>query len=519
MFEESENTAKAGLYPILGLSLLGMAIILYATSPWGVGVNPDTPSFVRAGRSLWTGHGYRLETAPLLFWPPLYPALVGLSSVMAIDPYEWSRWLGALSFGGTLLAMGLLLRWCAGPAAGWAAAGTFLLATSKGLLSVFSFVLTESLFLLLVAVTVLLLAQALERGRLRRLMAASGTAALAFLTRYPGLFFIASSALAILVLYPGERRRRAMAAGLFTGIAVTPGALWLLGNHLAGGSSTGRQMAYHPMTAWEYVETAHATVMPWFVPWALPLKLSLAALAVIGIALGALLWRAWRRMRLPDEGRRRARIAFVVLGLFVAVYAAMLLFSKTFMDAWTFLDERILSPVFLCGLALAVCAAATEWVPTGNARARRVLWVCAVVLAAAYLGRGALWVSDARTNGLGLGSRAWRQSEVVQQVRALPPGTLVFANATSPLLYLTDQPIRAIPRKINPISRLPNPDHRAIVLAMCERLSREGGVLVYFNRCDGGPLPVEEIAPLVSLDLVTRCRDGAIYRLAGAPAP
>ena len=54
------------------------ALALFATSR-GIGLSPDSISYISAGRSLASGGGLRVwHGAPLTDWPPLYPALLAL---------------------------------------------------------------------------------------------------------------------------------------------------------------------------------------------------------------------------------------------------------------------------------------------------------------------------------------------------------------------------------------------------------------------------------------------------------
>ena len=82
------------------LGVLGSLLILLATSRYGVGLSPDSASYIAAARSLLAGRGYLdYNGDPMVLFPPLYPTLIALGSLIWPDPIFVARYVNAASFG------------------------------------------------------------------------------------------------------------------------------------------------------------------------------------------------------------------------------------------------------------------------------------------------------------------------------------------------------------------------------------------------------------------------------------
>ena len=126
------NTKKyAAIVCFFGLA--GIIFILFATSQ-SVGLSPDSAEYIGAARSLLSGKGFMYpgngEWAPLVWYPPLFPAILAIPGLIGIDPLVGARWVNALFFGANIVAVGGILR-VMSPAFYWPAIfASFLVLTS-----------------------------------------------------------------------------------------------------------------------------------------------------------------------------------------------------------------------------------------------------------------------------------------------------------------------------------------------------------------------------------------------------
>jgi 4-amino-4-deoxy-L-arabinose transferase-like glycosyltransferase len=190
-----------------------------AVAPWPPRLFNDEAYYATLGRMLARGTGfvrpaeYFAEglSLPTAERPPLFPLLLGGLAELGVTGGD-ARLLGAMTGGGTIAALGLLGREVAGARAGLIAAG--LAAAYPTLIAADGALMTESLYGLLVALSLLAAVRLLMEpgpGRAALLGVAAGLAAL---TRGEGLALLALLLLPLL-RRPGGLRAAAVACVAF----------------------------------------------------------------------------------------------------------------------------------------------------------------------------------------------------------------------------------------------------------------------------------------------------------------
>lgn len=352
----------AGLL-LVGLHLaLGLLLFDPTLFPGG-----DNAGYMILGDSLASGQGYRdlyLPHAPLhTKYPPLYPVL--LAALSALGGLQLFKLVSLLI---TSLAVWITYRLAerlAGRRGGLLAAG--LLAISPVLLEYSHYVLSEALFVTLVAASLLLLDRCAEqaggsRGHvlLTGLAAGLAAAALAFLTRTAGIPLLA----AVILFFGIERRWRPFGAAIAVGGGAAGG--WWLYQRIASarypsasGDSAPGYLAemllrnpYDPGAgsagpvelllraagnAWTYL----TVVLPQSLFGAPGTGLSGEPLLIgIGLLLAALAFVGWAH---------RSMVRLGPAELFTPLYAVML---ALWPSVWT--DQRFLLPLLPLLLAYAM---------------------------------------------------------------------------------------------------------------------------------------------------------------------
>lgn len=245
------------LIPV-AIAAIVLAVAMSTVSPWPVGAFEDDAIYTVLGKSLAEGHGYRLLNLPgapnATHFPPGYPALLAVL---------WRAWpafpdnlvlfkfanalLLALAAAGTYV---FAVRRLAVTKA--ASAVTALVATlSVVILLLTGMVLSEPLFLALLAPTLILAEKAVDTGRPRTAFAAGVLLGVLALVRTLGLFAIPGAL--VLLLW---RRRYAAAASLTLGAAllVVPWQLWVaLHQHEVPPIIAGKYGSYSGWVAQGYI--------------------------------------------------------------------------------------------------------------------------------------------------------------------------------------------------------------------------------------------------------------------------
>lgn len=88
-------------------ALARFALSLLATRH-GVGVSPDSVTYIDAARNLVAGNGLQAlswhgSSVPLAHYPPLYPAALAAEGALGLDIPAAARWLNAALFAASLL--------------------------------------------------------------------------------------------------------------------------------------------------------------------------------------------------------------------------------------------------------------------------------------------------------------------------------------------------------------------------------------------------------------------------------
>jgi hypothetical protein len=264
------------------------------------------------------------------------------------------------------------------------------------------------------------------RRALRAIAMATMLAAGALLARYVGIAVVLAVGLALALRGKYRRFRTRVAAGIgLVSAAVVPTALFLLWNSAQGGGGA-RILTFHPAPDnRELFRTSGVFFLPLGWPtWAREAGLLLLAVVVVlaAIPLGTRLYSIW-------GNNARPRALYQIGLMFIGVYLAVVLLTRTFFDIQTPLDPRILAPVrgiayaLVVGLAFRLLA--------------RHLRVTVIVVVLGGLSAGLIWsdwTSERFVLDYGAGPRPRRTTTEVA-LASLPKRAVIVSNA-APLLYL-----------------------------------------------------------------------------------
>jgi len=501
------STARLVLPVLAILACIGVAALLFVTEE-GIGITPDSVGYIRGARSLHAGQGLSAigpdgERTALTHWPPLFPVVLSLLTVMGPDLIEGVRWLNAILFGANILLVGIIVRRYARGSLWLPLTGSFLTMVSIVMYRIHSQALSEPLFIFLVTLGLFLLARHTERPSIGLLAGASATISLGFLTRYAGIVYVLTGVLWLAL--PGRRNLygKVRDAAVFGAVCIVPMALWMARNLTLSGGATNRALVFHPLTA-RFLSSAGTALSRWTLPW--------LALAFLLVALSVWRRETWANLAVIVRSIRPDSIN--LFGLSVIIYGLVIIASMSFIDRATSPDERILLPVYVSSLILTVCVGGAMICSARMTRfLKAVTIILLVFLAGSYCARSGRWIEEHRHDGQGYMKRAWRDSPTIAAVKSLPRGTLIFTQAQDAAYILGGRDAARIPPKVFPTSGLKNLEYEVELQHMLDRLQSEDGVIVYFDRIRRPYYPSrEELTGRLPLQLVSRTEDGWIYR-------
>lgn len=484
-----------GMLALLGA--VGVGLLIYAT-PFGPGLINDSVIYLGGAQNLLAGNGYSRtsgggEIKPITVNPPFYPIIVAAVSLLGFS-FIQSGWLISLAcfFFNTIL-VGALLRKLV--KSDWMAVfGAALFLVSDAFIRAHTFALSEPLFITLSLGTVLCLAHFLEKRRLWLLILAAVLVNLSILTRYIGVATLAAGLLALAVFLP-DWKSRIKYGLIFLGASLASLLAWFGRNLTVSGNAADRSIGFHPLTS-DKVREGVVTLWTWLLPerfnlvekgpffWDL-LTYTLLAALVIGAAF------FWIRVlqKMKTEIASTNRLAMILAAWAVAYFGA-LLFSLTFADASTALENRILTPMFVF-LQMLFIYGMEKWLSTQR-RGLMLAGLAAallVFLSLAYDGRRE--VIDLHVDGQAYASSYYRNSPTIDAVKRLPANVILYSNRVPAINLLAERNAYAMLAPVDPLTREPRPDYRETLMSIRGRLLDGRVVVVAFEAQEIFADPIE----------------------------
>jgi hypothetical protein len=510
--KRSNNLLSIGVLALLSTLAAGIAHWSMASD---IGVTPDSLIYLSAADRLAEGKGLTpigYHFAPsvpsdqsLVIFPPAYSVLLASTSLFTSDRLAGAKYIHSFLFSANVFLLGLIIYvssrsiWPALCAMG-------LFQTSFPLLSIYTMARAEPLFIFFLLSTSLGIVFYIRRSQPWLLVACGGTAAGALMTRYVGVVILLPLVLTVFI-QSGPLRERAKRALLVGGVALLPLAGLIIRNKLVSGSSTLRSWAFHFIGLVE-VRTFVDSLMLLITPHALPGLVKLLPLTLASVGVVYSLWIGVR----GQSGIANRYIRFfsaVTISTYVIFLAAYNSLANPAVD----LGPRVALPVYVFGMIYVFSL--IEW--ESAIGKRRALFRCLIlsssVLFMANLRPAIYWTSYRHREGEGFTSRAWRDSETVKFLKALPTVIPISSNAADACYLFTNREVSRLPAKYDPTSASVNADFPAQMEALRDELNRNHAVVIYFDRITWRwYLPTRnELEDTYKLPVATRLADGVVY--------
>jgi hypothetical protein len=337
-------------------AFLALVVALVLSRAPGPAVSPDAASYLCASEFLARGQAPRVpfaewndadSTTPLQHFPPGFPAVVALPVAAGVPSVQAARWVEVFAFAATALLVALVAGSVAGPFA--AALAGVMVTLTPAIASTHAMVLSEPLFLALLALLLLVMVRAPQRALLLGVIAAA-----ALLVRYAGAALVAAAALHS-AWQPGRlgaRLRRACLAG-------APGLIALGSWRYFAGAF--REYGYQAGVA-SQIGDAWQTIAAWLVPLPEPSGLRSALATVVGVAIALACSIGVERPVRDDAGTKPSLLALRRATLVLGVcYIGIVVGSRLFADPDIPFDWRMLSPLALLLETLLAAVVVAGW--------------------------------------------------------------------------------------------------------------------------------------------------------------
>lgn len=453
MFKASLDMEKGWIVNsfLVCLSVLGAISVLSREWTFGVALHWDSINYIAVARNLLEGEGLIQATwfpPQLTSWPPLYPFVLAAAAFPSLDPHDVAGPVNAAVFGLTIFISG---KWL------WSRLKSRLLrlwaciaiALSIPLAWMAAAAMSESLFILLMMVSLILVDSFCRRDQVALLVWAAVFAGLACMTKYQGVMIIATSVAVLVIRQGSPPGRRICHIVTYATIAALPLLLWGGRNIMLGTKFFGPRPSL-PLEFLSNLSGLMAVFSEWMVPSLpmrnhLPYDVSLLAVAVFGILLLVLtVSLAWITMAsfVRTEIWRRW-LPFIVFGTYALL--SLVAFAPSMSGTGHGVQTRFLVPLYiplLFTLAFAadrgLCRVKAKRVGRKTARSLNLAVPALFVLCTGYLASlNALAII--RTNSLGtpftFSIPRWQGSETLEFVSGVQKDRKIFSQ-TAPAIYI-----------------------------------------------------------------------------------
>lgn len=511
------RSAPKVLIPAILLGLAAFSGVIDLTQPPGPGLDPDALAYLGAGKSLAHGHGLRVPsspwesadtTAPLVHFPPAFPAAIAVGIKAGASPIGAARFVEATSAAITTIAMLLAANVAGGILAALLVFG--ILASTPALLVVHAGILSEPLFLAILAVFTWLMSRERRGVDTQRTLLLGALAAAATLTRYAGVSLVVALVFEAWWNADGsrtptwkQRAKRAIVAAELPAIIL---AIWVFTRPHSEGAEKIREVGIYARGFGATIVGGADTFAHWLAPGVnSDVARTMAAVAVFiaGWALVVRTIRAARRGLVPPSALRSYRATAIIL----ISYSGVVLASRLLVDPGIPLDNRILAPLFVI-VSLRVAVAMASFLRATLVSHRGIALFTIGITASWMWGAEeitAAMIEEARGDGGDLAAHEWSASPLVEWARNAPPGTILYSNWPPAIWFHTARATHELPSDLD----------AATVSGFREKIEREHGAMLSFKARAEDYAPPDSLAVLAGLVAVERWPNGTIWR---APA-
>ncbi|GAA4085027.1 hypothetical protein [Mucilaginibacter panaciglaebae] len=483
---------------------IGFYAIRLFTSYSGVGISPDsimyasTATNIQAHWSLMTFNG-----TPLVFFPVFYPAFLALIQfICRVDPFTAGGIINACLFALVILITGWMLAKFITRSRIYKWLILVAIILSPALLQIYSFLWSETLFILLVMLFILNYHHYLQKQTTGRLLIIALVAALACVTRYAGITLIGTGGLMLLLDNKLTTPKKIRHICLFGLLSISLLLVNLVFNRLDAGLSTGtREPSITPLG--ENMYYAGTVLSDWGALGNFAYHYAIAITAIVLLSLtGILICKA---IKGKINSYENIIIAYtIVYGLFIILIATFSRFEQ--------LNSRLLSPMFI-----PLLISCTSWVPDVlqkvKGKSKYVLSGVAIVAMLAFeyftlqvdLDR---YDSELDYGIPGYSDDSWNTSDFIKYLRVhkhiFKEGVPIYSNANDAVYFFTGMSAKLVP-------------HHFFKKPIEDFFKEKHYYYIWFKVFDNGKelLNIDDIQREEQLTLLCKFPDGAVYEYSG----
>jgi hypothetical protein len=484
-------------------AILGFVITYVFTHRGGVGISPDSISYVSTARHLAaSGQGIDYTGHPLIDFPLGFPLLLAAGLRLThIDPVTFMALVCPLMFAVTIGLCGYMADRMEYTSRWYKPLLLLCIALSPALIEVYIMLWSETLFIIFTLLFMIAMRHYLLKRNMGRLLIVGGICALSCTIRYAGITLIGTGGLLMLIdRYPslGLKFKHLFCFGLVS-VSLLVINFWrnygfsgtLMGQRQKGITPLIKNLAFFggTFTDWFFYGVAH---------YHLSVLLGLVCIALLAIyfthGLPALL---------------KEYPALVRISLCFALLYSLFMVGSATISRFEPIDSRLLSPLYI-PLVFGLAYPFSLFTKKAALRYSRRWWRVAalaffLVILSSQLLADNQWRSEIMEGGIGGYSEDdWSDSPLVKYLQGKPfpfqPGYTLYSNSPEAVYFFTGLSCQLLPQKA-----FPGP--------IRDFYQSGKQYLVWFNDGDNPAiLTLDEVSKGKRLKLIQQFDDGAVYQ-------
>jgi len=478
---------------------IGFLLIQIFSRHSGIGVSPDSVTYISAARHLVEGNGFRaFDDFPVVDFPAGYPFFLGAVSFLTrFDPLQYGALLNGFLFGTVIYLCGTIMNGFYHTSKWYKRVLLCCVVLSPALLEVYSMLWSETLFLLLLMLLTVAMKKYLEAPGMKWLLISAGLVSLACVTRYAAIVLVGIGLFLIFFegkLSVGKRIRHCFYFGV---VSVLLLAVNLIRNEMITHLATGaRQRSIHSLMT--NVQYFGDVLSEWLLIDKKPNVSIGITLIVLVVFIMGMIWCYFRR-----KTERRYEYIIAATGLF---YGLFMIISAS-LSRYEQFTNRLLSPLYI-----PMIWSASFWIPSFISRKKKLFRFLYTGLALGVAGVFLnMELSEAyetydgvKDAGIpGYFEDPFPQSEIVQFLEhykpEFKPGYRIYSNAGDAVYLFTRLSARLLPQWVFPGE-------------IRKYYQEKNNYLVWFNDVDNPDLLDEKsVIRNKGMILIKKLQDGAVF--------
>ncbi len=490
---------KSNLDSLL-FALTGFFIIQIFSKHGGIGISPDSVTYISAARHLVQGKGFiSFENLPVVDFPFGYPLFLSIVSfITRLDPLQFGPVLNGILFGTVLYSSGAIMNgFNEKPSTWYKRILLVCILFSPALQEVYTLLWSETIFILLVLLFIVSISKYLKHLTTGWLFLSIIICSVACLTRYAGVFLIMTGGFLIFFNKSLSWRTRIFHSLIFGILSFSLILVNIIRNMAVTGFATGMRLKNNTSLL-NIMEYFGDVFCDWLMLKRIPALAALLTLSVIVYFIFSMIYSK-RKIKSPSQ----LEYVISLTGLMYCIFMAI----SSRLTRYELFTNRLLSPMFI-----PLLWSISWWIPGFiSKRTQRMQWIwgisfCAIAvlfLRIEYLADYEYYdgVKDAGVPGYT--EDPYVQSEIAQFIEKnktiFKPQMSIYSNAGDAMYFTTGLPVRQLPGI-------------AIPSQVQQYYRTKNNYLVWFQDLDNPDMPaLDSILKNKDMILLKQLSDGAVY--------